>query len=255
MVPSQSLRWDAPVVTLFYTVGAGEWQSENSDAEVHLIEVVKELAIDLALEFGDPGELEEGGLDPAPAAEFLVVGVEADVVVFAEEAAAVIGLFLAAVDAVFEAAFGEGVAVAGAGFDDLDELGFDADFFFELAVEGGFEGFAGIDAALGELPGAFDADAFGDEDFTGAALEESGDVGAVKDGERGRSWEGFVWHRGVDSAEWGGCYADLRFFFWGINRGRLRRGLGGRRWVAGGGPCRSRRGWLGRGWLWRWLGP
>ena len=102
---------------------------------------MEELAVDLAFEFGDPGQLEDGGWDPAPLAEFLLVSVETDVGVIAEETAAVIGLFLAAVDTVFEAAFGEGVAVTGAGLDDFDVLGFDANFFFQFAIESGFESF------------------------------------------------------------------------------------------------------------------
>ena len=43
--------------------------------EIHLVKVEEQLAIDLALEFGHPSELVEGRLNPAPAAEFALMGI------------------------------------------------------------------------------------------------------------------------------------------------------------------------------------
>ncbi len=42
---------------------------------------------------------------------------------------------------------------APGGADDADVLGFEADFFLQLPVQGLFRGFARLDATLGELPG------------------------------------------------------------------------------------------------------
>ena len=138
-------------------------------------EVSEDRLVDLALHFGEPGELEILGGDPAESLKFGVLGVDIELGVEAEVIAQEVELLLAMVPAL-DAPIAVKVAVRALLLDDPDVPRLHTDFLPEFADEGLLGGLAFVDATLGELPGIRHAEPFANQDAPSCVAQDGRDI-------------------------------------------------------------------------------